>query len=131
MKSLAARFGRFNLVGILGAIVQLAALSILTKCFRLSTIAATPIAIEIAVLHNLTWHERFTWRAGPCEGGRQIAKRAWRFHASSGVVSLAGNLGLMYFLVERLKAPALPSAVIAILTCSMVNFWLADRWVWR
>jgi len=37
----------------------------------------------------------------------------------------------MYCLVERLKAPVLPAAAGAIVICSLANFLIADRWVFR
>jgi putative flippase GtrA len=60
-----------------------------------------------------------------------LALRLWRFHAGNGLVSLAGNTALMYCLVERLKAPVLPAAMGAIVICSLANFLIADRWVFR
>lgn len=129
MNRLAARFGKFNFVGLLGAIVQLAAMSLLSKFFHMPVAIATPFAVEIAVIHNLMWHDRFTWRER--RSGRGALDRACRFHASNGLVSIAGNTILMYWLVERMRAPALPSAVLAVVACSALNFLLADRWVWR
>ena len=126
----AARFGRFNLVGLLGAAVQLALFYLLMGGCKLPETTATAIAVEIAVLHNFLWHERFTWpdrgRARP----RQTVVRLLRFHAGNGLVSLAGNTLLTYALVTWLNFPALPSAVAAITFCAPANFLLADRWVY-
>ena len=123
------RFGRFSLVGLMGAVLQLVLVFLLTKRFGVFSNAATLIAVEITILHNFIWHERFTWRhRGPIKS-RQLARRLCRFHAANGLVSLAGNAILMYCLVERLKAPILPAALAAIILCSLVNFLIADRWV--
>jgi putative flippase GtrA len=124
------RFGRFNLVGCMGAALQLLLLYLLTKFFDVPGVTATAIAVEIAVLHNFVWHERFTWRDRRVKSARQRATRLWRFHAGNGFVSLLGNTVVAYCLVERLKAPVLPSAVGAIAICAVVNFLLADRWVY-
>ena len=101
---LLARLGKFNLVGMLGAALQLLLLYLLTKGFHMSAVAATPVAVEIVVLHNWAWHERFTWRDRQCKGIRQRITRLLRFHASNGLTSLAGNTVLAYCLVERLSA---------------------------
>ena len=53
-----------------------------------------------------------------------------RFHAGNGLTSLLGHPPLAYCLVERLKAPVLPSAMGAIVVCSLLNFFIADRWVY-
>ena len=126
---LLARLGKFNLVGMLGAALQLLLLYLLTKGFHMSAVAATPAAVEIVVLHNWAWHERFTWRDRQCKGIRQRITRLLRFHASNGLTSLAGNTVLAYCLVERLSLPVPPSAMGAIVICSLINFFIADRWV--
>ena len=125
------RFGRFSLVGLMGALLQLTLVFLLTKYLQVLSTAATLVAVEFTILHNFIWHERFTWgKRGP-ESSGEIALRLWRFHAGNGLVSLAGNTILMYWLVERLKAPVLPAATGAIAICSLANFLIADRWVFR
>jgi putative flippase GtrA len=119
------RFGRFALVGLLGAALQLSLLRVLTK-LRLSPIAATPIAVEITILHNFLWHEHFTWRHR--KGKRAI--RLCRFHLANGLVSLLGNTTITYCFVTRLHVQILPSALASIAICSLANFTLADHWVY-
>jgi len=128
---LAWRLGRFSLVGFMGASLQLMLMSLLTTCFGVLSSTATLIAVEITILHNFVWHECFTWSNQRSKSSRQLALRLWRFHAGNGLVSLASNTLLMYLLVERLQAPALPTALGAIVLCSLANFLLADRWVFR
>jgi len=126
-----ARFGKFSLVGVLGAALQVALFDFLVHGVRLPGAAAAAIAVESALLHNFIWHERFTWRERrTAMGFRERSARLWRFHAANGMVSLAGNTLLAYCLVQQLKAPAIPSAVAAILVCAPLNFLLADRWVY-
>jgi putative flippase GtrA len=125
-----ARFARFSLTGVLGAALQVILFDLLMKCFRLPEVAATPIAVEMVIWNNFFWHERFTWRDRKSVGFRQRAIRLLRFHATNGLVSLAGNALLTYCLVQLFKAPALPSTLAAIAVCAPVNFFLADRWVY-
>ena len=131
MTGYAGRFGRFSLVGFMGAILQLTLVWLLTECFGVLSTAAMLVAVEITILHNFAWHERFTWSNRSLKSWRQLALRMWRFHAGNGLVSLAGNTVLVYCLVERLKAPVLPAAIGAIVICSLANFLIADRWVFR
>lgn len=125
-----SRFGKFTLVGLLGGALQLFLLFLLTKSFHVLAVPATAIAVEIAVLHNFLWHERFTWRDRGFRSLRQRAIRLARFHAGNGLVSLLGNTALTYWFVARLDAPVLLSAMAAIALCSVTNFILADRWVY-
>ncbi|MGA8027466.1 MAG: GtrA family protein [Bryobacteraceae bacterium] len=123
------RFGRFNLVGLLGAGLQVGLLCVLTERFRLPLFAAIPVAVELVVLHNFVWHETFTWRDRRFKTVQQRAIALLLFHAGNGCISLIGNTILTYLLVERLRAPLFPSACAAIAVCSVLNFFLADRWV--
>jgi putative flippase GtrA len=129
MTSTKRRFGRFSAVGILGAGVQLLLQSLLTRGLDFPSVTATPVAVEIAILHNFLWHELFTWSARGARGSGQIARRLWRFHAMNGLISLGGNTIIVYSLVERLKLPAMLAAAGAIILCSVANFLVADRWV--
>jgi dolichol-phosphate mannosyltransferase len=126
----ALRFGRFNLVGLFGAVLQLLLYFVLMKAGRASETTATLIAVEIVILHNFLWHERFTWRDREPVNLRQRTMRLCRFHAGNGVISLAGNTLLTYAFVEWLGIPALPSAIAAITLCAPANYIVADRWVY-
>jgi len=123
------RLGRFSAVGALGAALQVTLFDLLIRCFHLPGLAAAPIAVEVVLLHNFFWHDRFTW-SDRAAVGRQKAVRLWRFHVGNGVVSLAGNTILAYWLVQQLKVPELSSAIVAIAVCAPVNFLVSDRWVY-
>ena len=125
------RFGRFSLVGVIGTVLQLLLLYVLIKCFHHPAVAAMPLAVEITVLHNFVWHERFTWRERHPRGMRDVIGRLWRFHATNGIISLGGNTLLIYVLAKGFKAPVLPSAIVAIGMCAVLNFLIADKWVYR
>jgi putative flippase GtrA len=121
------RFVRFNAVGVLGFLVQLAVLALLIRG-GLHYLPATALAVESAVLHNFLWHERWTWRDRPATARMRLA-RLWRFQLLNGIVSLAGNLLLMRILVGRAGLPPLAANVIAVLACAAVNYLGADRLV--
>src|SRR5271170_3694977 len=105
------RFVRFALVGFVGAVLQLLVILLLTKHFGKFSAVATPVAVEIAILHNFIWHECFTWSGRCPKGLRQLVLRLGRFHVGNGLISLGGNTIFMYWLVERLQAPVVPTAI--------------------
>lgn len=123
-----ARFGKFSMVGLLGAVVQVLVFDLLIKRSQMPPAVAAAIAVEIAVLHNFWWHERFTWRERKATGSQRAA-RLWRFHLSNGLVPLGANALLTWFLLTKLNAPPVFAAVSAIVLCAPVNFLFADRWV--
>jgi putative flippase GtrA len=123
------RWMKFNLVGGLGVGVQLAALAVFRSWLRLDYLLATGLAVEIAVIHNFLWHERFTWADRPARRTVQSLVRLVKFNASNGAVSIVGNLVLMRLLAGELKVNYVASNLIAIVFCSLVNFLLGDRFV--
>lgn len=118
----------FLAVAAAGFLLQTIAVTFLTDVSSLSPELATAIAVEIAVLHNFFWHERWTWRDRPAEGRGRL-DRFWRFHALNGVVSLVGNLALMRLLVGTLGMPAIPANLLAVIACSVLNYFASDRMV--
>ena len=62
------RFLKFNGVGAIGFALQLALLALLLR-LGLHYLAATALAVELTILHNFAWHERWTWRDRPAAAG--------------------------------------------------------------
>jgi putative flippase GtrA len=114
----------------MGAMLQLLLICLFTRHFGILNGVATLLAVEITILHNFLWHERFTWSGRCPRGPRQGAFRLMRFHAGNGLISLGGNTILMYCLVERLHAPTMPTAIGGIILFSLANYFAADRWVY-
>lgn len=142
------RWCRFNLVGAIGAAVQLGALSLLSHVLRGHYLVATALALEITLLHNFAWHVGYTWRdrripqepkplrgllmgtlkSRPYANSNGLLRPLSRFHLTNGLVSYLGNLALMRLLVEGAHMRVVPANGIAIACCSIVNFLFADRW---
>ena len=132
MKPLARRWLKFNFVGALGIVVQLAALALLVKVARVPYLWATAIAVETAVLHNFVWHERFTWKDRTGEGHwRDTSGRLLRFHAGNGLISLGGNLLFMRLLVGGAGLKPLLANPISIALCAVLNFAASEWFVFR
>ena len=121
------RWLKFNAVGVLGAGVQLAALWLMTRA-GWHYLAATALAVELAVLHNYAWHVHWTWADRP---ERRSLRSVWRFHLANGLVSIVSNLLLMRLFTGWLGIPAIPANLAAITLTSVVNFLLGDRWVFE
>ena len=121
------RFLKFSGVGIIGFALQLGLLALVLR-LGVQYLVATALAVELTVLHNFIWHERWTWRDRGVGGS---GRRLWRFHAANGLVSLAGNLIFMRLLVGVLGMPAVPANLISVLACALVNFTASDRFVFR
>src|SRR5437868_6773220 len=125
------RWGVFNAVGILGFVLQLALLFALRRGLSMNYLAATGLAVEAAVLHNFVWHEHVTWADVIASLRHGVWWRLLRFHAANGLISIVGNLGFTWALVERLRLPYLIANAVSVLICSLLNFVLSDRFVFR
>jgi putative flippase GtrA len=120
---------KFNTVGLLGMGFQLFTLAVLKGGLGLNYLAATVIAVESAVLHNFIWHERWTWWERTRRNASGVLGRLFRFHMANGLISIAGNLALMWLLVSRLHLHYLVANVTAIAACAILNFLASDRLV--
>ena len=119
---------KFNVVGLLGFALQSAALFVLTHtAYSIGYLAATAVAVELAVLNNFVWHQRWTWSDRPSPNRKETWRRLAKFNVTTGLVSLVGNLVLMSVLVGRLHLPITPANVITVGACSILSFFLADR----
>ncbi len=121
---------KFNAVGIIGVGVQLLVLTLLKSGFGLNYLVATFLAVETTIVHNFVWHERWTWidRTKNVTG---IPMRLVRFNLANGMISLAGNLGLMWILVSRFHLNYIGANLLAIGLCSILNFIVSDRLVFH
>jgi putative flippase GtrA len=130
------RWCKFNFVGGIGVLEQFAALFLLKSVLHFNYLAATAIAVELTVVHNFVWHERFTWvertkRDRGRAGRPRSLARLMRFNLSNGAVSIAGNLVLMKVMVGLGHMNYLVANGIAISLCSLVNFLVSETWVFE
>jgi len=122
---------KFNMVGAVGMAVQLTVLTILKSGLGMNYLAATVIAVESAVLQNFVWHENWTWSHRTKLNARGMFGRLVRFHLANGLISIGGNLVLMWFFVSHLQLHYFVANIGAIGTCSILNFLASDRLVFR
>ena len=122
---------KFNAVGLMGMSVQLVVLTALKSGLGVNYLVATVIAVEVAVLQNFMWHERWTWIERTRVTAAGVSGRLIRFHLANGLISIAGNLFLMWILVSKLRVHYFIANVIAIGSCAVLNFLASDRLVFR
>ena len=119
---------KFNVVGVLGFALQSLALFVLTHtAYSISYLAATAVAVELAVLNNFVWHQRWTWSDRPSMTKKGTLRRLVKFNITTGLVSIVGNLVLMSIFVGRFQLPVTPANLLTVASCSILSFFLADR----
>lgn len=122
------RWLRFNAVGLAGVVVQLVALAAWKQLPGMTTLGATALAVETAVLHNFYWHERWTWGT---RGTAGAGVRLLRFHLANGLVSIVSNLVWMRVLEGAFGMHYLAANAISIGATALLNFALSERFVFR
>ena len=130
MKPGLASWLRFNAVGLVGVGVQLAILALLKSGMGWSVRLATVVAVELTVLHNFVWHERWTWAHRKLEL-RRLPRRLLHFNVSNGLISIVGNLVLMELLAVRLHLNYMLANLSAIIACSLLNYFVSDKLVFK
>ncbi len=125
------RWLAFSSVGTLGFGVQFSALLVLAGWLQLNYLLATAVAVELAILHNFLWHQRWTWSDRETMTARHMLGRLVRFNAGTAVTSIGGNLALMWAFVSLFEIHYAVANVMAVLSLSIVNFLFCDRLVFR
>ena len=130
-RHLLLRWVRFNAVGAVGIAVQLAALVLFKSGMGWPLDSATAAAVEVAVLHNFFWHERWTWSDRPRGSWRHSLSRLLRFNLTTGLLSILANVILTRLLVDHFPIPYLAANLMAIAITSIGNFLVSEYLVFR
>ena len=120
------RWLKFNAVGAMGMTVQIATLSVGVHLLEMHYILATLLSVEAALLHNFVWHVTWTWPAHT-NSHRLLLGSLLRFQLITGTVSIAGNIGFMWILVETAQLEPVLANLVCIGACSLVNFVVCNR----
>ncbi|MHB0868800.1 MAG: GtrA family protein [Chloroflexota bacterium] len=118
------RLARFGIVGASGVVVNSIALFIAHGVAGLPLLVASPLAVEVAILHNFVWNERWTFGAS----GFSFL-RLGKFN----LTSLGGLLitsGVLYLLVSFVGVHYLMANLAGIALATVWNFATSLLWTW-
>jgi putative flippase GtrA len=125
------RWIKFSIAGTAGFAVQIGTLAVLTQFAGLHYLVATVIAVELAILCNFVWHERWTWRDRLATRRRDRWTRLLRFNALTAVTSIAGSVALTAVFVELGALSPIAANVASVIALGVVNFAGANTLVFR
>jgi putative flippase GtrA len=126
---LVRRWGIYNVVALGGFVIQIAALSILTRACGWNQTVATLVAVELALLHNFAGHSGWTWADRPVRGGWSRTRRLLRYQTALSVMVLL-NAGLTLALA-RSGLPIELANLLAVVSLSAISFLLSDLVLFR
>ena len=132
------RLMRFSIAGLGGFAAQVAALWLMMWLTPMHYAVATALAVEIAIVLNFVFHERWTWkdrtgRAGAtgATGGTGAIGRFVRFNVLTGATSIVGGVIVTAVFVESFGMHAIAANVLSVVLLGAVNFAGADALVFR
>lgn len=125
------RLVRFAGGGAIGFVVQVAALWLLISFSGIHYLFASAIAVELAIVINFLWHERWTWQNRPARNERERWVRLARYNAMTGITSIAGSLLATALLVESLSMSPVVANIISVVALGALNFAGAETLVFR
>jgi len=123
------RWIKFSAVGWLGVSVQLTMLTLLAGRLEMHYLVATALAVQCAILNNFFWHERWTWGDRGLLSAPGRWQRFLRFNATSGTLSILGNVVFMSIYVGQFGLHYLVGNIASIASCTILNFVISDRLV--
>lgn len=123
------RWGAFNLVGFAGYVLQLSAITLLTRGAGWQPLPATAVALELAALQNFLAHSRWTWGDRRESSLRAWLRRYWRYQVAK-TASLAANLALTSALCHA-GLPPEAANTIAVLLCSIPNYLVSEHLIFE
>lgn len=119
---------KFACVGLLGTVVNTAALWLLTDGAHLYYLLSSAIATEIAILHNFTINNLWTF-TGAHDSGTLAARLLKLNTAALGGLLL--TIGVLFMLVRYLSLNYLLANILAIGACTLWNYGASRLWVWK
>jgi putative flippase GtrA len=123
------RWGVFNLVGFGGFLLQVGAITLLTRRYGWPPFAATAVALELAALQNFLAHSRWTWGDRPETSLRGWLRRYWRYQVAKTAALLA-NLAMTTALAHA-GVPTELANTAAVLLCAIPNFLVSEHLVFH
>jgi putative flippase GtrA len=125
------RLLRFSVAGLIGFLVQVAVIALLVSFTSMHYLIATILAVEVAILINFAWHDRWTWRDRPATNERERWVRLARFNAMTGLTSIVGSVIVTLVLVELLALSPVAANIISVVALGGLNFAGANTLVFR
>ena len=115
---------RFGAVGVLGVVVNNAVLLAAHGLGGLPLLVASTIAVEISILHNFFWNERWTF------GSKSVSvRRLGKFNLTS-LGGLVITTGVLYVLVTYFRFQYILANLVGIGFATAWNFALSMVWTW-
>jgi dolichol-phosphate mannosyltransferase len=125
-----SRFLKFCLVGASGVLVNMFFFWLFYKKLGIFSLFSSFLAIQIAVLNNFLWNDKWTWREKRKPGIEQFFIRLGKFALSSNLTSASANLLGVWIFLNLLGWNYLVSNLLGIGLGVILNFLANHYWTY-
>ncbi|MCL7383374.1 MAG: GtrA family protein [Thaumarchaeota archaeon] len=122
-----AEFLKFNIVGGIGILVNMAAYIVLKDWLQAYYMISGALATEVAIINNFILNDLWTFRNRNTKVNVWV--RAGLFHLSR-LLGMGVTLGALYILVDFFKLNDLLAYFFSIGLGVLANFYTSDIYVW-
>lgn len=121
----------FAMVGALGTLVNLITLSLLLKLIHLEPIIADALAIEVSIISNFYFNNKYTFRNRTnVQSFKTQISDFWKFNAGA-IAGALMSLSIFTALYKFVGLNYVVADLIAIAMSVSWNYWISVRFVWK
>lgn len=125
------RIMKFQFVAWCGTLVNMATLWALKGLLDVPLILAGACAIELAIIHNFTWHYFLTWRERVAHTVSDYFTRLVKYNLVTASIDFVVNLTVLYVLTEHFGVYYLVANLIGMLTGPILKFLANEFLIFR
>lgn len=125
------RIIKFQFVALGGTIVNMSVLLILKGQLHLPIVAAGASAIELAIIHNFTWHYFRTWRERVEHTVRDYLQRLMKYNLITASIDFIVNLSVLWAFTKYLGMHYLIANILGMIAGPILKFVANEFLVFR
>lgn len=111
--------------------VNLSALWVLKGRLDIPLMVAGACAIELAIIHNFTWHYFLTWRERVAHTARDYLTRLLKYNLVTASIDFVVNLTVLYVLTEYFGVYYLVANIVGMLAGPVLKFLANEFLIFR
>jgi putative flippase GtrA len=130
-KAVVRRIVYFQLVALGGTVINMVVLWLLKGRFNLPVWIADPCGIELAIIHNFTWHYFWTWRERVRYTVRDYFIRFVEYNGVTAPIDFLVSVPILVVLTEYLDIYYLYAKPIGMVGGAIVKFFANEYLIFR
>lgn len=125
------RIIKFQFVAWIGTLVNMGVLWVLKGLLDVPLMIAGACAIELAIIHNFTWHYFLTWRERVHHTARDYFLRLLKYNLVTASIDFVLNLTVLYVLTKYFGVYYLVANIFGMLAGPIFKFLANEFFIFR